>query len=321
MIVVAVEHKGVENFIRDEVTHDPKCESVSIVHSWEEVQHLAAQARKILLGERITRHISAQTVVETVQRHRGCRWVFWTLEKEKWDTVLGENVEVWNRELGPDDLRHWLKPIHTLISDKMPSRWFMWSVSGTNRRQLVWKSLISDMQTYYQKGILADFDWEQALATRLWGHGSQDSHYPFARLAPVTAPWGWVIPAPMPWMPLLYEPGIEDVKRTLAHSANWMAWDLGVNIRRPSAALIIASLPAGIIYVEEPGNDEILQKGLALLKDVNARCDLWLLGESASQVAKRLRLPVLTLPTDPLPSSRSWDSLRAWVIRPLQKKM
>ncbi len=319
MIVVAVEHKGIEDFIRDHVSQDAEMESVSIVHSWEEVEDLARTARKILLGERITRHVPMERIVETVKSHSECRWIFWTTE-EKWGSMLTKNAEVWNREMGPDDLRHWLKPIQTLIPDSMPSRWFMWSASGTSRRLIMWQSLIKNMQSRYQKGVVVDFDWDQALVTRLWGHGIRDSNYLFAKLVLKTAPWGWVIPAPMPWMPILYEPEMADVKETLAHKANWMVWDLGLNIRHPVSALIITALSAGIVYVEEEGNDEIIRRGLALIKDFNPRCDLWLLGESAASVAGRLGLPVLTLSTETFPPTPSWGSWKRWMTRPLKMK-
>ncbi|MCL5015250.1 MAG: hypothetical protein M1493_14895 [Firmicutes bacterium] len=319
MIVVAVEHKGVENFIRDEVTHHPEYESVSIVHAWEEVEHLADRAHKILLGERVVRYVPTEKIVEVVQRRMGHGWVFWTTEGDRWSRVLGKNAEIWHKELGPEELREWLKSSHTLTPTVMPSRWFMWSTSGTSRRQLVWRSLISNMQTQYKEGILADFDWEQALVTRLWGQGFRDANYPFARLALGTASWGWVIPAPMPWMPVLYEPDTDDVKKALTRHANWMAWDLGLNIRRPLAALVIASLPAGVIYVQEEGNDETLHKGLALIQEFNPRCDLRLVGDSAAPLAGRLGLPLLTPTAQQVPITPSWGALRRWVNWPLKR--
>ncbi|WP_028963577.1 hypothetical protein [Sulfobacillus thermosulfidooxidans] len=300
MIIVAVEHAGLEQFIHEEIVNHEDFDRVSIVHSWEEVRKLARRAQKILLGERILRHVSTEQLVKLIEQEPMIQWVIWTSEAEYWRTLLGEHGEVWEHTLGPDDLKKWLKVGTVAPRIHIPRRWFLWSTSGTVRRQLLWRDLLEKMKTQYQEGMTIDYDWGQALVTRLWeSRNLPNENFPYARLTPQSSTWGWIVPAPMPWMPIFYTPDINDVKRVLAQTKSWMAWDLGINLRDPLTSLVISSLPTGLIFTAEEGTDDVFRHGLLMIKELNPQCEILLVGDQASRVGRQYGLPSLSSSESP----------------------
>lgn len=324
MIVVAVEHAGIERFVQEEIATDAEYEAVQIVHSWEEVKRIAHRAHRVLLGERIVRYVPEEEIKKLTRQETVTQWVLWITEERSWRSLLGDNVQLWHKELSPEDLKSWLKPISGRTRVRLPSRWFLWSTSGTIHRLETWKSLIARMNDQYEEGVVVDFDWEQALVTRLGKLPSlRDENYPYARLEVHAAPWGQLVPAPMPWMPVLYAPDTNDVKRTLAHSSQWMVWDLGTNVRDPLTSFIIASLPSGLIYIGEGEHNDFLHHGLALIKDLNPHCELLVVGEQAQFAADRYGLPFLPSGPLPLPNAKTKSSravLTRWIDRYQRKR-
>lgn len=301
MIVIGVGHASVERFVLEKTAQNVYSEDIVIIQNWDQVVHNLAAARKIFVGERLLRGVSREQVLAAARSTVHIQWAIWTAENSLWTGVASENLQIWAGELTPEKLEEWIQEPSYLSGAALASQWMLWSPSGCEDRTQSIAQLTGKMRGLYGAGTWVDLDWVQSLVTRLWkGQGAGDESYPYARLHRQTAEWGWIVPAPMPWIPVLFQPEMRDIEKSLRSVQGWQGWDIGVDLRGLSVGTVAAFVELVVIHLSANTPPEVLEHGLALLRAVNPRLRFVAVGPDPSYLGRRCG--IVSLSQDVLPA-------------------
>ncbi len=296
MIAIGVEHAGIENFAKNQAMQTQPPEDMVIVHSWEELRKNLPAVRKALLGERLLRNVNRASVVKVMQSHAHVHWVLWLGEGSAWSDIHTPHVTVWSGDLTPERLEQWISEPLSKGFGTLPPRWMLWSVGGGGDRLGTVRLLGHHMQQLYGMGTWVDLDWDQGLLTRDWKEqGAGDENYPYARMQLQKAEWGWVVPAPPPWVPILFKPENREVEKVLRSArGGWQGWDIGTNLRGMNVGVLASELDTVIIHVsEDAASFKFIDFGMQALKSINPKLTFVTAGSGAGRAGKRFGVEIL----------------------------
>ncbi|POB12252.1 MAG: hypothetical protein C7B44_11970 [Sulfobacillus thermosulfidooxidans] len=292
MIVIGVGHAGVERFVQQKMAQAAYTDDVVIIHTWDQLSSHLKQAHKVLMGERLLRDVPLPALTELLQSYPHIEWLLWTAENSVWTALNGE-VEIWTGELTPEKLEGWIQHTTSNGSATLRTHWLLWSPSGCYDRVLSIALLTHKMRQMHKIGTWIDLDWTHSLLTSWWNpQGAGHEAFPYARLTRQKADWGYIAPAPLPWMPVLFQPDVRDIERMLRTVHGWQGWDIGVDLRPLSVGVVAQSVDQAVIHISS-GLRQPLEQGLQLLRSMNPRLEFIATGPDPNNLSRKLGLPSL----------------------------
>lgn len=241
MKILASGHPGMEAFVE---SHWPS-EQVVVCTSWAAVCARLAPGDDLFLGSRLPGLPSPEALASALERALGTgSLVLWVGQDEEssWRLVakgLSHACELWVGQIGADRLRAWVDGVATAQSgppapiSPLPRRWAVYTEPRGASRVAFWRQVVAVASRQLGRGVLVDAAWADPrlsasdLAGRE-GFASAPTHHLWMR----RTDYGFFVPAPPPWHlgATLPEAG---AFRRVAARGEWVAFDLGADLRTP----------------------------------------------------------------------------------------
>ncbi|MBX5467750.1 MAG: hypothetical protein K6U14_09720 [Firmicutes bacterium] len=272
MKVVASGHPGIEAWVQERYAGPV----ASVAFTWEDLLDRLGEAQGVFLGSRLPGLPPPEQVAERLLEWPG-EWVVWVGAEEAatWRAALEPvraDVALWVGPVGPDRLETWLNHIVTPeAADPLPRRWAVYTPDGAYPRTRFWTWVAERARAEHGLGAIADFAWADPQVTRHLVPGR-------SRWAPTAGehlwlrrvPWGYICPAPAPWLGVTASPEAQALTRVTRRTA-WTAFDFGADLRSPLWLPTLAVIEeVWVLGVEALSRDEWLAV-VAWLRDVGPR--------------------------------------------------
>ncbi|MCL6561533.1 MAG: hypothetical protein K6U87_00830 [Firmicutes bacterium] len=241
MKILASGHPGMEAFVEG---HWPS-DQVVVCSSWTAVCARLAPGDDLFLGSRLPGLPTPQALASALERALGTgSLVLWVGEDEEtlWRSAfagLGQACQLWVGQIGAERLRGWVDGAFPGRSGSpapippLPRRWAVYTEPRGICRVAFWRQVVAAASAQLGRGVLVDAAWAdpRLSASELAGRegfASAPTHHLWLR----RTPYGFFVPAPPPWLlgATLPDPG---AFRRLASRGEWIAFDLGADLRTP----------------------------------------------------------------------------------------